>query len=50
VAYLVEHGVDPKRLTSRGYGETQPIDARHSEAAWALNRRVSFVLKKQTQD
>jgi OmpA-OmpF porin, OOP family len=50
VAYLVEHGVDPKRLTSRGYGETQPIDARHDEAAWALNRRVSFVLKNQTQD
>jgi OmpA-OmpF porin, OOP family len=50
VAYLVAHGVDPKRLTSRGYGETQPIDLRHIEAAWALNRRVSFVLKKQTDD
>jgi outer membrane protein OmpA-like peptidoglycan-associated protein len=50
VAYLVAHGVDPKRLTSRGYGETQPIDLRHLEAAWALNRRVSFVLKNQTHD
>jgi outer membrane protein OmpA-like peptidoglycan-associated protein len=50
VAYLVEHGVDPKRLTSRGYGESQPIDRSHTEAAWALNRRVSFVLKKQKLD
>jgi outer membrane protein OmpA-like peptidoglycan-associated protein len=49
VAYLIAHGVDPERLTSRGYGETQPIDPRHNEAAWALNRRVSFVLKKQTE-
>jgi hypothetical protein len=50
VDYLVAHGVDPGRLTSRGYGETQPIDRRHTEAAWALNRRVSFVLKKQKHD
>ena len=50
VDYLVAHGVDSKRLTSHGYGETQPIDPRHTEAAWALNRRVSFVLKKQKND
>ena len=50
VEYLVAHGVDARRLTSRGYGETQPIDLRHSEAAWAVNRRVSFVLKKRTEN
>ena len=24
VAYLIEHGIDNKRLTARGYGETTP--------------------------
>jgi outer membrane protein OmpA-like peptidoglycan-associated protein len=43
--YLISHGVDPQRLTSHGYGESQPIDRRHNEAAWAVNRRVSFVLR-----
>ena len=48
VAYLVEHGVAPARLSSHGYGETDPVDRRHLEAAWRVNRRVSFVLRKQT--
>ena len=46
VKYLVEHGVAANRLTSQGYGETQPIDKRHGEAAWQKNRRVDFVLRK----
>jgi len=46
MAYLVEHGVAPSRLTSQGYGETQPIDKHHNAAAWATNRRVDFVLRK----
>jgi OOP family OmpA-OmpF porin len=45
VTYLVDHGVAARRLTSRGYGETQPLDARHTEAAWSRNRRVDFVLR-----
>ena len=47
VTYLTSHGVAPERLTSRGYGESQPMDARHNEAAWRKNRRVDFVLKKR---
>ncbi|HET9626579.1 MAG TPA: OmpA family protein [Kofleriaceae bacterium] len=47
VAYLVAHGVDGKRLTALGYGETQPVDKRHTPAAWSKNRRVEFVLRKQ---
>jgi outer membrane protein OmpA-like peptidoglycan-associated protein len=50
VEYLVAHGVAANRLTSQGYGETQPVDRRHTEAAWALNRRVAFVLRKRTGD
>src|SRR5262249_11886531 len=50
LAYLISHGVDPQRLTSRGYGESQPIDRRHNEAAWAVNRRVSFVLRQRIEN
>jgi ABC-2 type transport system ATP-binding protein len=47
--YLADKGVDEKRLTAQGYGETQPLDRRHNEAAWAKNRRVDFVLKKRSE-
>jgi outer membrane protein OmpA-like peptidoglycan-associated protein len=50
VAYLTEHGVAASRLESHGYGETQPVDRRHNEAAWAVNRRVSFVLRKRNEN
>jgi OmpA-OmpF porin, OOP family len=48
--YLVDKGVDSKRLTAQGYGETQPLDRRHIEAAWAKNRRVAFLIIKRTTD
>jgi outer membrane protein OmpA-like peptidoglycan-associated protein len=43
--YLEQHGVDPARLQSHGYGEDAPLlpDAR-SEAAHAQNRRVQFIV------
>jgi OmpA-OmpF porin, OOP family len=48
--YMVDKGVDAKRLTAQGYGETQPLDARHVEAAWAKNRRVAFLILKRASD
>jgi OmpA-OmpF porin, OOP family len=48
--YLADKGVDPKRLTAQGYGETQPIDPRSNEAAWAKNRRVAFLILKRSSD
>ena len=48
--YLVDKGVDEKRLTAQGYGETQPLDRRHVEAAWAKNRRVAFLIVKRATD
>jgi outer membrane protein OmpA-like peptidoglycan-associated protein len=48
--YLVDHKVDPKRLEAQGYGETQPKDKRHNEAAWFINRRVEFVIIKRTTE
>ena len=50
MAYLVAHGVAATRLASHGYGETQPLDKRHTPAAWTKNRRVDFVLKQRTED
>jgi len=45
VAYLVGKGVAAQRLESRGYGETQPIDPAHTQAAYRKNRRVVFQIK-----
>ncbi len=42
-AYLLAQGVAPERLTSRGYGETRPIQSNTSAAGRAANRRVEFV-------
>lgn len=48
VSYLVAKGVDPARLIAQGYGETQPIDASHNEAAWVKNHRVAFLIVKRS--
>jgi OOP family OmpA-OmpF porin len=38
--YLIEKGVSAERLTSKGYGLTQPIDTNKTAAGRAHNRRV----------
>ncbi len=48
--YLEDKGVESNRLESQGYGETQPVDNRHNEAAWAKNRRVAFLILKRASD
>jgi len=48
VTYLVGKGVERTRLVPQGYGSTQPLDARHTEVAWAKNRRVAFLILKRT--
>lgn len=48
--YLVGKGIDEKRLQSQGYGETQPVDRRHNDEAWAANRRVEFLILKRNND
>jgi outer membrane protein OmpA-like peptidoglycan-associated protein len=40
--YLVRFGVEPARLSVRGYGETQPVAGNDSEAGRAENRRVEL--------
>jgi len=48
--YFTDKGVEAKRLTAQGYGETQPLDRRRNEAAWAKNRRVAFLIIKRATD
>lgn len=43
VAYLVDQGVDPDRLTARGAGETEPIAENTTAEGRAENRRVELV-------
>ncbi len=40
--YLVKLGISKSRLSSAGYGESQPIASNSSEAGKAVNRRVTF--------
>jgi outer membrane protein OmpA-like peptidoglycan-associated protein len=40
--YLVFHGIDPKRLTYKGYGDTRPKVKNDSDANRAMNRRTEF--------
>ena len=44
--YLADHGVDAKRLTYQGYGETKPVGDNNTEEGRAMNRRTEFVIKK----
>ena len=40
--YLIEHGIDPFRLTSIGFGKLLPIDTNETEEGRFHNRRVEF--------
>jgi len=42
-AWLVGQGVDASRLTTRGLGDTKPIDTNDTAEGRANNRRVEFV-------
>lgn len=42
--YLRGLGVENSRMSTVSYGEELPLDPRHSEDAWAKNRRAHFNL------
>lgn len=39
---LVAQGISPSRITVISFGEENPVDSAHNEAAWAKNRRAEF--------
>lgn len=45
--YLVEHGIDRRRISSVGFGKSQPIDTNDTPEGRSRNRRVEYrVLSK----
>ena len=42
VSYLVGKGVDKKRLSAKGYGQSNPVDSNNTVEGRALNRRTEF--------
>jgi OmpA-OmpF porin, OOP family len=42
--FLIKGGIDPKRLTSQGFGKSKPIADNNTLEGRALNRRVEFVV------
>ncbi|MCL2327338.1 MAG: OmpA family protein [Bacteroidetes bacterium] len=46
-SFLVEHGIDSKRLTYKGYADTKPLAPNDSEANKAKNRRTELKITKK---
>ena len=43
--YLIQHGIDPKRLVAVGYGEERPVVfPERTEEDYQKNRRVEFYI------
>ncbi|MBI5575516.1 MAG: OmpA family protein [Deltaproteobacteria bacterium] len=42
-AWLIEKGIEPERLATRGWGQAKPLEANDSAEGRANNRRVEFV-------
>ncbi len=40
--FLVDMGIEAKRIKTVSYGEEMPLDPGHNENAWAKNRRAHF--------
>lgn len=47
--YLVSAGVQPERLTTKAYGESEPVIDASNETAWRANRRVQFTILASTE-
>jgi peptidoglycan-associated lipoprotein len=42
--FLVDLGIDAKRISTISYGEERPLDPRSNKEAWAKNRNDGFVV------
>lgn len=44
--YILSKGIDSKRITSHGYGESQPVATNETDDGRQLNRRVEFKITR----
>ena len=44
--YLIDLGLDKNRITSKGFGDSKPLDTTLTDEARRKNRRVEFVMTK----
>lgn len=44
--YLIEHGIEPNRLSYQGYGEQKPVTSNDTPEGRSQNRRVEFTVTK----
>ncbi len=43
-AYIISKGINPKRLTAKGFGSSKPVDTNITDAGRQLNRRIEFTI------
>jgi outer membrane protein OmpA-like peptidoglycan-associated protein len=46
-SYLIQSGIDARRLMARGLGESEPVASNSTESGRAENRRVEFEVLQQ---
>jgi outer membrane protein OmpA-like peptidoglycan-associated protein len=49
VDFLTLFGIDPARLTAKGYGESKPVESNDTEEGRAKNRRVELVKRSDNE-
>ena len=42
--FMTDLGLNNITIQTQSYGEERPVDLEHNDAAWAKNRRASFVI------
>jgi OOP family OmpA-OmpF porin len=45
--YLIKHGIESKRVTAKGYGETQPVASNDTRDGRQQNRRTEVRIISQ---
>jgi outer membrane protein OmpA-like peptidoglycan-associated protein len=50
VQYLVDKGIDRKKIFAKGYGEIQPVASNETEEGRQINRRIEFMILDRDDD